>query len=55
VVFVFVATLRCIRRGRATLEVEYWMYPLYNTSVKKNEAHVDFYYLIFFYGVPIIL
>ena len=35
VVFVFVATLRCIRRGRATLEVEYWMYPPYITSVRK--------------------
>jgi hypothetical protein len=53
VVFVFVATLRCVRRGRATLEVEYWINPLYNVSVR-NLAYPDFYYLFSFCGVPII-
>jgi hypothetical protein len=39
VVFVFVATLRCVRRGRATLEVEYWMNPLYKISVRKLRTY----------------
>ncbi len=30
--FVFVATIRGVRSGRATLEVEYWINPLYDVS-----------------------
>ncbi len=54
VVFIFVATLRCVRRGRATLEVEYWRNPLYNVSAGIFNIS-RFYYLFSSCGVPIIL